>query len=251
MKAVAEAASNQCDGERAERGRRPHRRRGQADQRHRGADQPSGAQCHDRSRARGRSRSRLCRRRRRSEGAGRPDCESDRRDHRRRSRRCNRRPSARSRRRARSNARSAKSATFPARSPRPSREQGAATQEIARCVETASKRTSEAAEQVNGVNQVAETTNRHATSARGVADNLGTVASRIREQVDRFFQRLNAACNLHVACSRTRPRCDAASAAARPGSRRTACRVAHRRHDRRARSRRPTRCAACWRGVTE
>ena len=55
-------------------------------------------------------------------------------------------------------------------------QQGAATQEIARSVETASKRTSEAAEQVGGVNQIAETTNRHATTARGVADNLGTVA---------------------------------------------------------------------------
>jgi methyl-accepting chemotaxis protein len=72
-------------------------------------------------------------------------------------------------------------------------QQGAATQEIARSVEIASKRTSEAAEQVSGVNEVAETTNRHATTARSVADNLGTVASRIREQVDQFFQRLNAA----------------------------------------------------------
>ena len=72
-------------------------------------------------------------------------------------------------------------------------QQGAATQEIARSVEIASKRTSEAAEQVKGVNDVAETTNRHATSARSVADNLGTVASRIREQVDQFFGRLNAA----------------------------------------------------------
>ena len=72
-------------------------------------------------------------------------------------------------------------------------QQGAATQEIARSVEIASKRTSEAAEQVKGVNDVAEITNRHATSARSVADNLGTVASRIREQVDQFFGRLNAA----------------------------------------------------------
>jgi len=72
-------------------------------------------------------------------------------------------------------------------------QQGAATQEIARSVEIASKRTSEAAEQVKGVNDVAETTNRHATSARSVADNLGTVAARIREQVDQFFGRLNAA----------------------------------------------------------
>ncbi|MBZ0148669.1 MAG: methyl-accepting chemotaxis protein, partial [Pseudorhodoplanes sp.] len=72
-------------------------------------------------------------------------------------------------------------------------QQGAATQEIARSVEIASKRTSEAAEQVKGVNDVAETTNRHATSARSVADNLGTVASRIREQVDQFFGQLNAA----------------------------------------------------------
>jgi methyl-accepting chemotaxis protein len=72
-------------------------------------------------------------------------------------------------------------------------QQGAATQEIARSVEIASKRTSEAADQVKGVNDVAETTNRHATSARSVADNLGTVAARIREQVDQFFGRLNAA----------------------------------------------------------
>jgi len=72
-------------------------------------------------------------------------------------------------------------------------QQGAATQEIARSVEIASKRTSEAAEQVGGVNEIAETTSRHATTARSVADNLGTVAVRIREQVDQFFQRLNAA----------------------------------------------------------
>jgi methyl-accepting chemotaxis protein len=72
-------------------------------------------------------------------------------------------------------------------------QQGAATQEIARSVEIASKRTAEAAEQVGGVNEVAETTSRHATTARSVADNLGTVAARIREQVDQFFQRLNAA----------------------------------------------------------
>jgi methyl-accepting chemotaxis protein len=72
-------------------------------------------------------------------------------------------------------------------------QQGAATQEIARSVEIASTRTSEAAEQVSGLNQIAETTSSHATSARGVADNLGVVASRIREQVDHFFKRLNAA----------------------------------------------------------
>jgi methyl-accepting chemotaxis protein len=72
-------------------------------------------------------------------------------------------------------------------------EQGAATQEIARSVETASNRTSEVAAQVKGVNEVADSTNRHATSARGVADNLGTVAAHIREQVDQFFKRLNAA----------------------------------------------------------
>jgi methyl-accepting chemotaxis protein len=92
-----------------------------------------------------------------------------------------------------SSARSARSATFRARSPPRSPQQGAATQEIARSVEIASKRTAEAAEQVGGVNEVAETTSRHATTARSVADNLGTVAARIREQVDQFFQRLNAA----------------------------------------------------------
>lgn len=72
-------------------------------------------------------------------------------------------------------------------------EQGAATQEIARSVETASQRTTEAAEQVSGVNAIAETTNRHATEARTVADNLGAVAAHIRGEVERFFQRLDAA----------------------------------------------------------
>lgn len=72
-------------------------------------------------------------------------------------------------------------------------EQGAATQEIARSVETAASRTSETAEQIKYVNDATEQTNRQAGAAREVADELGGVASRMRAQVDQFFDRLRAA----------------------------------------------------------
>ena len=72
-------------------------------------------------------------------------------------------------------------------------EQGAATQEIARSVETASRKSAETADQIQRVNEATETTRNHSVTARKVADNLGEVASRIRTQVDRFFERLRAA----------------------------------------------------------
>jgi methyl-accepting chemotaxis protein len=72
-------------------------------------------------------------------------------------------------------------------------EQGAATQEIARSVETASRKSAETAEQIQRVNEATESTRTHSVTARKVADNLGDVASRIRTQVDRFFERLRAA----------------------------------------------------------
>jgi len=72
-------------------------------------------------------------------------------------------------------------------------EQGAATQEIARSVESASLRSGETAEQINRVNQATESTSLHAVQARNVADDLGSVAGRIRSQIDEFFKRLRAA----------------------------------------------------------
>jgi methyl-accepting chemotaxis protein len=72
-------------------------------------------------------------------------------------------------------------------------QQGAATQEIARSVETASRRTAETAEEITCVNEASERTQAHSVAARSVADDLGVVASRIREQVEEFFQRLRAA----------------------------------------------------------
>jgi methyl-accepting chemotaxis protein len=71
-------------------------------------------------------------------------------------------------------------------------EQGAATSEIARSVETAAQRTIETVEQVNQVETATTGTRASAGAVKAVADDLGEVASRIRGQVDQFFERLSA-----------------------------------------------------------
>jgi methyl-accepting chemotaxis protein len=72
-------------------------------------------------------------------------------------------------------------------------EQGAATQEIARSVETAAKRTLDTAEEVVRVGEATAATRENAMSVKTVADDLGAVAARIRGQVDQFFAKLHAA----------------------------------------------------------
>jgi len=71
-------------------------------------------------------------------------------------------------------------------------EQGAATQEIARSVDIAAKRTLETANEVNLVGGATEDTRTSANAVKTVADDLGSVAGRIRAQVDVFFDRLSA-----------------------------------------------------------
>jgi methyl-accepting chemotaxis protein len=71
-------------------------------------------------------------------------------------------------------------------------EQGAATQEIARSVETAARRTAETAEEVNLVGAATQGTRDSAGGVKAIADDLGSVAGRIRSQVDQFFERLSA-----------------------------------------------------------
>jgi methyl-accepting chemotaxis protein len=71
-------------------------------------------------------------------------------------------------------------------------EQGAATSEIARSVETAARRTADTASEVNHVGTATEETRASAGAVKAVADDLGQVASRIRAQVDQFFERLSA-----------------------------------------------------------
>jgi methyl-accepting chemotaxis protein len=71
-------------------------------------------------------------------------------------------------------------------------EQGAATAEIARSVEIAAKRTVETAHEVSLVGTATSDTRSSAVAVKTVADDLGNVASRIRGQVDAFFQRLSA-----------------------------------------------------------
>jgi methyl-accepting chemotaxis protein len=71
-------------------------------------------------------------------------------------------------------------------------QQGAATSEIARGVEIAAERTVETANQVNLVGTATHDTRSSAAAVKSVADDLGGVASRIRTQVDQFFERLSA-----------------------------------------------------------
>ena len=72
-------------------------------------------------------------------------------------------------------------------------QQGAATQEIARSVDVAAKRTRETAEEVSRVSDATDNTRANVVIARTVAEELGAVAHRIRDQIDAFSQRLNAA----------------------------------------------------------
>jgi len=72
-------------------------------------------------------------------------------------------------------------------------EQGAATQEIARSVETAARRTTDTAAEVERVGEATAATRANAATVKSVAGDLGQVATRIRGQVDQFFQKLRAA----------------------------------------------------------
>jgi methyl-accepting chemotaxis protein len=72
-------------------------------------------------------------------------------------------------------------------------QQGAATQEIARSVDVAAKRTTDTAEEVSRVGDATDNTRSNVATVRAVADDLGAVARRIRDQIDALSQRLRAA----------------------------------------------------------
>ncbi len=72
-------------------------------------------------------------------------------------------------------------------------EQGSATQEIARSVEIAAQRTNDTADEVGRVSEATGNTRETVVAVKSVADELGSVAGRIRHQVDAFFERLRAA----------------------------------------------------------
>ena len=72
-------------------------------------------------------------------------------------------------------------------------EQGAATQEIARSVDVAARRTLETAEEVSRVGDATDNTRANVATVRAVAEELGAVAHRIRDQIEAFSQNLHAA----------------------------------------------------------
>jgi len=69
-------------------------------------------------------------------------------------------------------------------------EQGAATREIARSADIASKRTIETVAEVGRVAEATADTRSNAKAVKAVADDLGMVAGRVRGQVAGFFQKL-------------------------------------------------------------
>jgi len=69
-------------------------------------------------------------------------------------------------------------------------EQGAATREIARSADIASKRTIETVTEVGRVSEATADTRGNANTVKVVADDLGMVAGRVRTQVAGFFQKL-------------------------------------------------------------
>jgi methyl-accepting chemotaxis protein len=71
-------------------------------------------------------------------------------------------------------------------------EQGAATREIARSADIASKRTIETVAEVGRVSEATADTRGNAKTVKAVADDLGMVAGHVRTQVAGFFQKLRA-----------------------------------------------------------
>ena len=59
-------------------------------------------------------------------------------------------------------------------------------------MEVAAERTVETANEVNLMGAATRDTRSSAATVKAVADDLGSVASRIRGQVDQFFERLSA-----------------------------------------------------------
>ena len=72
-------------------------------------------------------------------------------------------------------------------------EQGAATQEIARSVETASRRAAETTDQIGKVTEATEISRVHSVAAHHVSDTLDRLALRMRGEIDRFVDRIRAA----------------------------------------------------------
>jgi methyl-accepting chemotaxis protein len=72
-------------------------------------------------------------------------------------------------------------------------QQGAATQEIARSVEIAARRTLDTSAEIGRVGEATSGTRTSAAAVKTVADDLGAVAQRLHGQIDGFFERLHAA----------------------------------------------------------
>lgn len=72
-------------------------------------------------------------------------------------------------------------------------EQGAATQEIARSVETASRRAAETTGEIAKVTEATEISRVHSEAAHDVSDRLDRLASQMRGQIDQFVERIKAA----------------------------------------------------------
>jgi len=72
-------------------------------------------------------------------------------------------------------------------------EQAAATQDIARCVDIAASLTTETSGEVERVGEATATARSCAATVKSVSDELEMVAANVRNQVEKFFDKLRAA----------------------------------------------------------
>ena len=174
-------------------GAAPHRRRGEADPRDRRADQPAGAQRHDRGGARGRSGARLCGRRLARSRRWRARPPRRRKRSQRKSARSRLRPRRRSRRSARFGVMGDIS-RFTSTIAASVEEQSASTQEIGRNVHEAATGAKELAGNMATVTEAIEETNRSATHVLEASSALTSQAGTLQQAVDEFLDRVAAAC---------------------------------------------------------
>ncbi len=161
--------------------------------RHRGADQPAGAERDDRGGARRRGRQGLRRRRLRGQVAGQPDGAGDRRTSPIRSNRSRAPPANPSAPSPASARRSASMNEIAAGIAAAVEEQGAATQEIARNVQQASAGTSEVSGNIGGVSSAAAEAGAASVQVLNASQDLARHSETLRGEVGRFLATVRAA----------------------------------------------------------
>ena len=171
----------------------PHRRRGRADQHHRRANQPAGAQRHHRGGARRRGRPRFCGGRVRSEGAGRADLQGHRRDRPADHRASRAPPRSRSTRSRRSAAPSKGCRRSPRPLPPPSKSRARRRRKSPATCSRPPQGTQQVSSNITDVQRGASETGSASTQVLSAAQSLSGDSNRLKLEVGKFLDTVRAA----------------------------------------------------------